>query len=65
MTFCRYYRLQQDLTQQDLADKVGISQPKISEIENGNCRVSHETLIKIGEALNFMFDSSRLSEEFK
>ena len=48
----RYAREQLGLTTQMLADKAGISQPYISEIENGNKNPSAKTIMKLAAALN-------------
>ena len=48
----RYAREQLGLTTQLLASKAGISQPYISEIENGNKNPSAKTIMKLAAALN-------------
>lgn len=48
----RFAREQLGLTTQMLADKAGISQPYISEIENGNKNPSAKTIMKLAAALN-------------
>lgn len=42
----RNYRIQNDLTQEQLSEKLGISLKYISRIENGNNGVKTQTLIK-------------------
>ena len=48
----RYAREQLGITTQTLASKAGISQPYISEIENGNKNPSAKTIMKLAAALN-------------
>ncbi len=48
----RYAREQMGLTTQILAEKAGVSQPYISEIENGNKNPSAKTIMKLAAALN-------------
>lgn len=48
----RYAREQLGLTTQILAERAGISQPYISEIENGNKNPSAKTIMKLAAALN-------------
>ena len=48
----RFAREQLGMTTQMLADKAGISQPYISEIENGHKMPSTRTLIRLADALN-------------
>lgn len=46
------------LTQQQLAERVGIDQPLLSKIESGTIRATHDTLSAIRRALfNFSFES--------
>ncbi len=44
-------REQQDITQETLADKVGLTQSFISKLENGELTPSLKSLEKIAEAL--------------
>jgi len=44
-------RKRQGLTQEVLADKVGISRPSLSQIENNSVRPEQDTLKRICEAL--------------
>ena len=48
----RFAREQLGLTTQMLAGKAGISQPYISEIENGNKTPSAKTIMRLAAALN-------------
>ena len=48
----RYAREQMGLTTQILAEKAGVSQPYISEIENGNKNPSAKTIMKLAASLN-------------
>jgi transcriptional regulator with XRE-family HTH domain len=45
-------RLKSNLTQQELADKVGISKAHISQIENGNREPSLRVLVHLAMILN-------------
>lgn len=44
-------RLQQNLTQEQLAQKSGVRQSNISRIENGSCSPTIATLQKLAEAM--------------
>ena len=44
-------RLEQNLTQKDLAEKTGIRQSNISRIENGNCSPTVATLQQIANGV--------------
>ena len=46
------YRIKMDFTQEELAEKIGISSKSLSQIELGNNFVSAETLEAICTALN-------------
>ena len=48
----RFAREQLGLIMQMLADRAGLSQPYISEIENGNKNPSAKTIMKLAAALN-------------
>ena len=48
----RYAREQLGLTTQILAERAGVSQPYISEIENGNKTPSAKTIMRLAAALN-------------
>ena len=48
----RFAREQLGLTMQMLADRAGLSQPYISEIENGNKNPSAKTIMKLAASLN-------------
>lgn len=57
----KYYRLLRGLTQEELATKADISQPKISQLEtDGMIKVSEETLERIARILDFPFPAIRL-----
>ena len=45
-------RVELGLTQEDLAERSGIAQPKISKIERGEQNPTEATLAKIGSALD-------------
>lgn len=67
----KYYRSIRKLTQEQLADAVGIHDKNISKIENGNNFPSAETLTAIVKALNieyyelFLFDNEIDYEQMK
>lgn len=53
MNLLKQYREKQKMTQEELAEKSGISRVTISGIENGNLEtVKTGTLVKIADALN-------------
>ena len=45
-------RLELNLTQQELSEKIGIKQSNLSRIENGNCSPTVHTLSKIARGLD-------------
>ncbi|PLX67106.1 MAG: transcriptional regulator [Denitrovibrio sp.] len=45
-------RMDMKLTQKELAEKTGIAQPTISDVETGTTDVRFETLFRITAALN-------------
>jgi transcriptional regulator with XRE-family HTH domain len=55
--FVRYHRLEQDITQKDLADKAGINRTTMSDLELGK-RCQLVTLIQVLRILNklYVFD---------
>ena len=67
----KYYRNKRNLTQEQLAEIVGISDKNISKIENGNNYPSAETLSAIAAALNvefyelFLFDNEIRYDDMK
>lgn len=67
----KYYRTKRKLTQEQLAEAVGIHDKNISKIENGNNFPSAETLTAIVNALNidyyelFLFDNEIHYEQMK
>jgi len=58
----RRARLSAGLTQQELAERVGISQPYLSYLENGERRFNETSLEKIGNALGLRL-STLLAED--
>ena len=58
-------RKKQNITQKRLAEKTGLSQSNISNIEKGSTRPTIETLIKIADALgkrlNISFEESEVT----
>ena len=40
------------VTQQELAERIGCSQPAVSQMLNRNCRPQKKTILKLAEALN-------------
>ena len=53
----RKYRKAYNLSQEQLADKVGISATHMSHIETGNTKLSLAVLVKIAEALSVQTDA--------
>lgn len=54
------------MTQGDLAEKAGIKQPRISQIERGDANLTYTESLNIAEALNSSVDAlSRIVEEEK
>jgi len=49
----KFYRKLNGLTQKQVADKIGVSNQFINQIETGKCNPSYYTLVKIKEKLNF------------
>lgn len=47
----RLARIKKGMTLAELAEKIGITAPYLSDIERGNRRGSYATLVKIGQAL--------------
>ena len=50
------YRLDNDMTQKDLADKLDITQAMVSKLESGEYNPSIEFLFKISKKLNWKFE---------
>ena len=53
----QYYRLENKLTQEELAEKVGTTQKHLSRIEGGYHRSSFDTIIEITRALHIPVDA--------
>lgn len=51
-TFLREWRVHRDLTQEALADAMGISEAYLSDIENGKKRYNQEMMEKAAQALD-------------
>jgi transcriptional regulator with XRE-family HTH domain len=49
-------RLQKNITQERLAEMVGLSVPHLSGIENGKTRFSFQAILRIANALEFSMD---------
>lgn len=47
-----YWRTKRDLTQRELAEKVGISGPAIAAYETGKAKPRIETLFRLAQALD-------------
>ena len=56
-TRIRKYRKAQGITQEQLAEMIGISIPHMSHIETGNTKLSLTVLVLIAEALSVQTDS--------
>ena len=52
----KYAREQSELKPQELAAKINISQPYMSQIENNSRKPGRETLIRISKVLSFPLD---------
>lgn len=48
----RYERMKQNLSQEDLAELIGLSTPSISTLEKGTSNIKFTTFYKIVKALN-------------
>jgi transcriptional regulator with XRE-family HTH domain len=55
VTCLRKIRLQQNLTQEQLAEKAGLSRSAISEMENGKTATSFLTIIQLLKALQQLY----------
>lgn len=51
--YLRLYRQRADMTQAELADRIGILQRHLSEIENSKRVLGKANAMKLGEALDF------------
>ena len=49
-------RIKQGVLQKDLAEKIGISKPHMSNIETAHTKIGLETLVAIANALNTSVD---------
>lgn len=54
VTYLRQIRLQQNLTQEQVAEKAGLSRSAISEMENGKTATSLLTIIQLLKALQHL-----------
>ena len=52
----RYFRNKRSLTQQSLAEKIGLARESVARIESGKEKTSLETLIKIANTLKISAD---------
>ncbi len=48
----RGLRVKEDITQEELAQRLGIAQTRVSEIESGKRTISRNMAKKLGEAFN-------------
>lgn len=62
--FLRQTRLEQKLTQENLAVKAGLSRSAIYEMENGKCATSFITIVQVLKALEHLhlFDTWKATE---
>ena len=62
--FLRQIRMEQNLTQENLAVKAGLSRSAIYELENGKCATSFITIVQVLRALDHLhlFDTWKSSE---
>jgi len=49
---CKTARMRKGLTQQDVAEATGITQPRIAQIELGNINITFETAARIANAVD-------------
>lgn len=61
----RKYRKQQNLSQEELAEKIGISTTHMSHIETGSTKLSLPVLVDLAVNLNVKTDSLLFNEENK
>ena len=47
----RYFRMKKNMTQQELAEKLGVNQCSISEYENDRTELTLPKLVRVAEAL--------------
>ena len=47
----RYFRMKKNMTQQDLADKLGVNQSTVSDYETGTFELTLPKLVRIADAL--------------
>jgi DNA-binding XRE family transcriptional regulator len=61
------FRVDQGLSQRELADRLGVSQPRVVELESGEKNPQIETLVKIAAAtgLEFAIDIAPVGHEPK
>ena len=61
------YRFDHGLSQRELADRLGVSQPRVVELESGEKNPQIETLVKIAAAtgLEFAIDIAPVGQEPK
>ncbi len=57
-------RVELNLSQKDLADKLNVSQSMISKIEKGDCNYQLQTLVNIALALNITMRSPFVNRTF-
>ena len=50
----KFYRIKQDYTQAQLGEAAGISEHRISQIENGKCNLTLKTVNKLAGALGVL-----------
>lgn len=55
-TCLRMYRAKADMSQQELADRVGASVASVGNWENGDCMPSLRTTVRIADALGATLD---------
>ncbi len=59
----RYYREQAGMSQQDLADRIGATQPAISRLEAGGVSPGMRTMERIAEALGCVVEWQMVPRE--
>lgn len=59
----RKYRREQNLSQEELAEKIGISTTHMSHIETGSTKLSLPVLVELAEKLNVSSDNLLFDEQ--
>jgi transcriptional regulator with XRE-family HTH domain len=55
-------RAELGLTQQEVADRMGVSRPRVAEIENGGTNASFQRIAAYANALGMRLEANRVAE---